>query len=115
MSEVTRLRSRRRKSIRKKISGTADRPRLAVFRSNRFIYAQLVDDNSGKTLTAASSRDKEVSGPNTKDTAAKVGHLVAKRAKEAGVTSVVFDRGGYLYHGKVKALADGAREEGLKF
>lgn len=109
------MRTRRRKSIRRKISGHADRPRLAVYRSNRHIYAQLVDDVKGETLTAASSRDPEISGPNTKETAAEVGKLVAKRAKEAGVTTVVFDRGGYLYHGKVKALADGAREEGLVF
>ena len=103
--------------IRKNISGTAERPRLCVFRSNKEIYAQLVDDQNGTTITAASSRDKEISGSEgTKtETAKLVGKAVAEKAIKAGVEAVVFDRGGYLYHGRVKQLAEGAREGGLKF
>jgi large subunit ribosomal protein L18 len=111
-------RLKRHKRIRKKISGTAERPRLAVFRSNKHIYAQLIDDLSGTTLAAASSTDaslKTESNLNTVEGAAKVGALVAERAAAAGVSSVVFDRGGFKFHGKVKALADGAREKGLQF
>lgn len=103
--------------IRSRISGTADRPRMSVFRSNKEIYVQLVDDLSGITLVAASSKEKGIAedkGPKI-EVSKKVGKLVAERAKEAGVTSVVFDRNGYLYHGRVKALAEGAREEGLQF
>ena len=102
--------------IRKKVSGTAERPRLAVHYSNMNIYAQVIDDASGKTLCAASSLDKEVeaSGSNVA-TAEKVGALIANRAGAANISSVVFDRGGHLYHGKIKALADAAREGGLKF
>jgi large subunit ribosomal protein L18 len=98
------------------VQGTAERPRLVVFRSNRGIEAQLVDDLSGRTLTSASwvALPKSFSGDKTTQ-AAEVGKLLAKRAKTAGVTSAVFDRGGYLYHGRVKALADGAREGGLEF
>lgn len=103
--------------IRNKISGTAERPRLCVFRSNMNIYAQVIDDVKGTTLVTASSLDKEFSleyGGNA-DAAKEVGSLVAKRALEAGITEVVFDRGGYIYTGRVKALADSAREAGLKF
>lgn len=102
--------------IRKKIRGTAERPRLSVFRSNKEIYAQLIDDNAGVTLAAASSRDGGANGKGPKiDQSKQVGTLLAQRAKDAGVETVVFDRGGYLYHGRVKALAEGAREGGLKF
>lgn len=103
-------------SIRKKIRGTAERPRLSVFRSNKEIYAQLIDDNSGVTLAAASSRDAgaDTKGPKIEQSK-QVGTLLAQRAKDAGIETVVFDRGGYLYHGRVKALAEGAREGGLKF
>jgi large subunit ribosomal protein L18 len=111
-----RLRSRRHKRVRKKIAGTSERPRLVVFRSNRGIAAQLVDDLDGKTLAAASSLQlgKSFKGNKTEQAAA-VGKLLAAAAKQADVETVVFDRGGYLYHGRVKALADAAREGGLKF
>jgi len=113
----TERRQRIKHRIRKVVSGTEARPRLAVFRSNKEIYAQLVDDVTGKTLVAASSRDKEISSEKgTKsEIAALVGKAVAEKAKSAGVETVSFDRGGYLYHGRVKSLADGAREAGLKF
>ena len=101
-----------RYAIRKKVSGTAERPRLAVFRSNKEIYAQLIDDVAGNTLASASS--KEAKGNKTEQAAA-VGVLIAANAKKAGVETVVFDRGGFLYHGRVKALAESAREAGLKF
>ncbi len=99
--------------IRGKISGTAERPRMTVFRSNKQIYVQLVDDLAGKTLVAASSRGIE--GGTKKEQASKVGAEIAKKAQEAGITTVVFDRNGYLYHGRVKELADAARNGGLKF
>lgn len=99
--------------IRGKISGTAQRPRMTVFRSNKQIYVQLVDDLSGKTIVAASSRGIE--GGTKKEQAGKVGTEIAKKAQEAGITTVVFDRNGYLYHGRVKELADAARNGGLKF
>lgn len=111
-----RLRIRRR--IRKRVSGTAQRPRLSVFRSNTNIYAQIIDDVNGVTLASASSSVKEIASKTniTKTEQARlVGQLAAKNAIEKGVTEVVFDRGGYLYHGRVKALADAAREGGLKF
>ena len=109
-------RERRKLRIRRKISGTADRPRLSVFRSLKHIYAQVIDDASGKTIASASSRDKDSSTKGANAAAAKaVGVLIAKKAKDKGVTQVVFDRGGYLYHGNIKALADAARENGLKF
>jgi large subunit ribosomal protein L18 len=108
-------RLRRHRRVRAKVSGTAGRPRLSVYRSNRGIAAQVIDDVSGRTLASASSRDKGLSGTKRGEAPAAVGKLVAERAKAAGVTSVVFDRGGYLYHGRVKALADAAREEGLEF
>ncbi len=111
----------RRKSIRKRIrrivTGTAERPRLSVFRSNKQIYAQLIDDITGKTLISASSREKanEEGGKNKVEGASFVGKALAERAVAAGMTEVVFDRGGYLYHGRVKSLAEGARNAGLKF
>jgi large subunit ribosomal protein L18 len=110
-------RNRLRYRIRKTVSGTDQRPRLAVFRSNKEIYAQLIDDVSGKTITAASSRDKEIeaSNVNKTDVAKLVGKAIAEKAVKAGVNVVSFDRGGYLYHGRVKSLAEGAREGGLKF
>ena len=105
-------RKKTRLSIRKKVSGTSERPRLAVFRSNKEIYAQLIDDIAGNTLASASSADAK----GTKiEQATVVGKLIAANAKKAGVDTVVFDRGGFLYHGRVKALADSAREAGLKF
>ena len=109
-------RARRHKRVRGKISGTAERPRLVVFRSNRGIEAQLVDDLEGRTLAAASWLHLKKSFKGTKtEQAAEVGKLLAASAKKAGIETVVFDRGGYLYHGRVKALADGAREGGLQF
>jgi large subunit ribosomal protein L18 len=114
--EKKEIRSRIHKRIRRKLAGTAERPRLAVFRSVAHIYAQVIDDGSGKTLVAASSVDKggKTNGGNV--AAAKaIGKLVAERAKEKGIKAVVFDRGGYQYHGRVKALADAAREAGLEF
>jgi large subunit ribosomal protein L18 len=108
-------RKRRHVRVRKRISGAAERPRLAVYRSNRHIYAQLVDDVSGKTLVSASSLDPEASGKGDKKAAAKrVGELIAKRAKDAGVERVVLDRGGRLYHGRVRSVAEAAREGGLQ-
>ena len=109
-------RGRIRERIREKITGTAERPRLAVFKSLKHIYAQVIDDASGKTIASASSRDKDSStkGAN-KAAATAVGAQIAKKAKDKGITQVVFDRGGYLYHGNIKALADAARENGLKF
>lgn len=110
---------KKHKSVRKKIHGTAQRPRLAVFRSLKHIYAQVIDDDLGRTLTAASSLDPEfkasgLSGGNIEG-AKKVGELVAKKALDKGITKVVYDRGGNLYHGRVKALAESAREAGLEF
>ena len=100
--------------IRKKLAGSATKPRLSVFRSNKQIYCQLIDDLNGHTLTAASSTEVEA-GENKCDTAKKVGKLIANKAKEANIENVLFDRGGYLYHGRIKALAEGAREGGLQF
>ena len=109
-------RDRRHSRVRKRVRGTAERPRLAVYRSNRYIYAQVIDDVAGHTLVAASSQEPELrENALNVPTAAKVGTLLGNRAKEAGVNAVVFDRGGYKYHGKVKALADAAREAGLEF
>ncbi len=108
-------RLRRHRRVRSKTSGTAERPRLAVYRSNLRIYAQLIDDEAGRTLAAASSLDKDVAGAKRSEQAGMVGKLVAERAKQAGIGRVVFDRGGYLYHGRVKTLADAARENGLEF
>ena len=100
--------------VRKHISGTAARPRLSVFRSNKQIYAQVIDDVAGKTLAAASSLGITEKAPN-KEIASKVGELIAQKSKEAGIETVVFDRNGYLYHGRVKELAEAARKGGLKF
>jgi large subunit ribosomal protein L18 len=112
---VREARQRRHRRVRGKVFGTAERPRLVVFRSNRGIEAQLVDDLEGKTLAAASWLNlKSFKGSKTEQ-AAEVGKLLAQNAKGAGVETVIFDRGGYLYHGRVKALADAAREGGLKF
>lgn len=109
-------RNRRRQRVRRKISGTSQRPRLSVFRSNRYIYAQLIDDVEGRTIAAASSQEADLRGSSlTVETAAEVGALLGQRAKEAGVTEVVFDRGGYKFHGRVKALAEAARQAGLEF
>ncbi len=109
-------RSRRHIRVRKRVRGTSERPRLAVFRSNKYIYAQVIDDTEARTLAAASSQETDLRSSSLNvDTASKVGALVASRAKDAGVENVVFDRGGYKFHGKIKALADAARGEGLKF
>ena len=108
-------RQRIRFRIRKSISGTATNPRLSVFRSNKEIYAQLIDDVNGVTLLAASSREKEIGKGTNVEVAAAVGKLVAEKALKAGIDTITFDRGGYLYHGRVKLLADGARESGLEF
>ncbi|MBX5435842.1 MAG: 50S ribosomal protein L18 [Alicyclobacillaceae bacterium] len=112
-------RKRRHRRVRKRVSGTPERPRLNVFRSNKHIYAQVIDDVAGHTLVSASTLDKEIaseiSSGSTVEAARKVGQLVAKRALEKGLKAVVFDRGGYLYHGRVQALAEAAREAGLEF
>lgn len=112
-------RKRRQKSVRLKITGTTERPRLNVFRSLDHIYVQVIDDTTGHTLASASTVDKEIvgmlAGKKKKEQASIVGKVVAERAKAIGLSRVVFDRGGYLYHGRVKALADGAREGGLEF
>jgi large subunit ribosomal protein L18 len=108
------LRRKRHERMRLRLHGTAERPRLSVFRSTRFIYAQVIDDSSGKTLAAASSREAELAGgPGKLDGARAVGRALAERARAAGVTAVVLDRGGYQYHGRVRSLAEGAREGGL--
>ncbi len=111
------LRVRRHRRVRKKVTGTGERPRLAVFRSNRHMVAQVIDDETGRTLAAASSVEKELRSANAgnKTGATAVGRLVAERAKAAGVSRVVFDRGGFRYHGRVAALADAARQAGLEF
>ncbi|TFJ92858.1 50S ribosomal protein L18 [Lentibacillus salicampi] len=111
------LRKKRHSRVRKNIFGTEDRPRLNVYRSNKHIYAQLIDDINGVTLASASTTDNELSleATGNVEAAEQVGALVAKRAKDKGHQSVVFDRGGYLYHGRIKALADAAREAGLEF
>ncbi len=103
--------------IRTKLHGTAQKPRLSVFRSNKDIYVQLIDDNNGTTLAAASSRDKDMAAitGNKVEKSANVGKTIAQKAKALGIETCVFDRGGYLYHGRIKSVADGAREGGLKF
>lgn len=110
-------RIRRHARVRKQVGGTAERPRLAVFRSNKHVVAQVIDDRAGRTLVAASTLETDLRGGGTsnKEAAAKVGRLVAERAKAAGVEQVVFDRGGFRYHGRVAALADAARDAGLEF
>ena len=113
------LRAKKHMRIRNRLSGTSERPRLAVFRSNNHMYAQIIDDTVGNTLVAASTVEKEVKAElehtNNVDAAAYLGKIIAKRAMDKGITEVVFDRGGFLYHGKIKALADAAREAGLVF
>ncbi|KHD85723.1 50S ribosomal protein L18 [Bacillus ginsengihumi] len=111
------VRKKRHARVRAKLSGTPTRPRLNVYRSNKNIYAQLIDDVNGVTLVSASTVDKELNLESTGnvEAAQKVGELIAKRATEKGLSEVVFDRGGYLYHGRIKALADAARENGLQF
>jgi len=118
-SDKNKSRLKRHLRVRKKINGTAVRPRLNVFRSSKHMYAQIIDDVKGVTIAAASTQDKELqeavkNGGNV-DAARQVGALIAKRAKESGIDNVVFDRGGYLYHGRIQALADAAREAGLEF
>jgi large subunit ribosomal protein L18 len=117
MAKLTPLeaRKRRQRRIRGKVHGTAERPRLAVFRSNLRIYAQLIDDEKGHTLAAAGSHEADLKSLARADASAAVGKLLGQRASAAGISRVVFDRGGYLYHGRVKALADAARESGLEF
>jgi large subunit ribosomal protein L18 len=108
-------RLRRRRRVRAKVSGTAERPRLSVFRSNKGVFAQLIDDRSGKTVAAVNWIEADLRKLSPMDQAKRVGELIAERAKANGVETCVFDRGGYRYHGRVKALAEGAREGGLKF
>ncbi len=108
-------RIKRRKRVRSKVTGSPERPRLSVFRSNRGVFAQLVDDRSGKTIAAVNWIEADLRKLEPMEQAKKVGSLLAERAKDAGVTTCVFDRGGYRYHGRVKALAEGAREGGLEF
>ena len=117
MKSKKETRRRARYSIRKKISGTSTRPRLSIYRSNNEIYAQLIDDEYGKTLGAVSSKNKSFkkNSVNKTEQAAEVGKMIAEAAKKIGVEKVVFDRGGFLYHGRIKALADAARESGLIF
>jgi len=117
VSKVNRDEVRRRIHIRirKKLAGTAERPRLAVFRSIKHIYAQVIDDRTGTTLASASSAEKGAGNGGNVAGAQAIGKLVAERAKEKGISTVVFDRGGFLYHGRIKALADAAREAGLQF
>lgn len=111
------VRKRIHKRVRKKVSGTAERPRLNVFRSNKHIYAQLIDDEKGVTLVSANTNEKDIQleSKSNKEAAAYIGKLIAERAIEKGYKRVVFDRGGYIYHGRVKALAEAAREAGLDF
>lgn len=115
--KITRI--KRHMRLRRKLEGTTERPRLCVFRSNKHIYAQIIDDTTASTLVAASTLDKELKGkvekPWDKSGASAVGQLVAKRAKAKGIESVVFDRGGHIYHGRIAAVAEGAREGGLNF
>ena len=117
MSTVTspQKRIRRRRRVRAKVRGTAERPRISVFRSNRGIFAQLIDDDAGRTLAAVNWIEADLRGLKPMEQAARAGALLAERAKAAGVETAVFDRGGYRYHGRVKALAEGAREGGLTF
>ncbi len=121
VSKVSRasVRENKHKRVRNRFSGTSERPRLAVFRSNNHMYAQIIDDTVGRTLVSASTAQKEVRAElektNNVDAAAYVGTVIAKKALEAGITTVVFDRGGFIYQGKIKALADAAREAGLTF
>ena len=108
-------RLRRRRRVRAKVRGSAERPRISVFRSNRGIFAQLIDDDAGRTLAAVNWTEAELRGLKSMEQASRAGALIAERAKAAGIETAVFDRGGYRYHGRVKALAEGAREGGLTF
>ncbi|MBE0428934.1 MAG: 50S ribosomal protein L18 [Thermoleophilia bacterium] len=110
-----RQRVRRQRRVRRRVQGTAERPRLTVFRSNRGIFAQVIDDLEGKTMVSASSREVKDAGLDKSKMAEKVGEILAGRAKEKNIEKIVFDRGGYLYHGRVKALAEGVRKGGLDF
>jgi large subunit ribosomal protein L18 len=111
----TSVRIKKHKKLRNKFSGTPERPRLSVYRSNSHIYAQIIDDTKGHTLVSASSKDLGLEKSNDIAAAVSVGEAIAKKALEANIEAVVFDRGGYIYHGKIKSLADAAREAGLKF
>lgn len=114
--DKNKVRLKRHARVRTKLSGTSEKPRLNVSRSNKHIYAQIIDDTKGVTLVQASTKDSEVDASTTKvEMASKVGEVIAKKANEKGIEAVVFDRGGYLFHGRVKALADAARENGLQF
>lgn len=124
MKSKTQQRQHRRRAahrrVRSRLAGTPDRPRLAVFKSNRFLYAQVIDDLAGRTLVQANSSESEIrsrldGGGDTRDAARLVGETVAERAQQAGIAQVVFDRGGYIYHGRVRELAEGARAKGLEF
>lgn len=117
MNSKVSARQKIRYRIRKKISGNAQKPRLSVFRSNKDIYVQLIDDANGTTIAAASSRQKDIAAQkgNKVETSKLVGEAIAKKSQELGIKNVVFDRSGYLYHGRIKAVADGAREGGLEF
>jgi large subunit ribosomal protein L18 len=108
-------RLKRRRRVRAKIHGTAERPRVSVFRSNRGVFLQLIDDEAGRTLAAVNWTEPELRGLSRMDQARRAGEILAQRASDAGVQEIVFDRGGYQYHGRVKAIADGAREGGLRF
>lgn len=114
-----RMRNKRHLRVRRKITGTSDKPRMTIFKSEKHMYAQIIDDTKGQTIVSASTVEKELKEKLTKtwdqNAAYEVGRLIAKRAKEKGINNIVFDRSGYKYHGKVKALAEAAREEGLKF
>ncbi len=114
-SQKVNRRNKIRKRIRSIISGIPTKPRLSVYRSNKEIYAQLIDDTTGKTFVAASSMDKDIKDGNKTERASVVGKKIAEKAMDKGIKEIKFDRGGYLYHGRVKALADGARKQGLKF
>jgi len=121
ISKVSRaeVRSEKHRRLRRYLNGTAERPRMSVFRSNNHMYVQLIDDVAGRTLLAASTNDKDVKAElektNNKEAAAYLGSVIGKKALEAGIKTVVFDRGGFIYHGKIQALADAAREAGLEF
>ncbi|MEO8504457.1 MAG: 50S ribosomal protein L18 [Acidobacteriota bacterium] len=120
MKDKTAHRKRAHQRLRQRVEGTVARPRLSVFKSSRYVYAQVIDDKSGSTLAQASSMEAEVrsgveAGATSKAAARRVGEVVAERAKSKGITKVVFDRGGYIYHGRVKELAEGARSKGLEF
>ncbi|HVE75272.1 MAG TPA: 50S ribosomal protein L18 [Actinomycetota bacterium] len=116
MKSSSAQRARRHRRVRKKVFGVAERPRLAVFKSNKHLYAQLIDDSQGKTIASASTTESDLrAAGDTAKAATEVGKLIATRAKEKGIEAVVFDRGGFRFHGAVRALADGARDEGLRF